>query len=222
MSCVVDHLGADLRVRIRQDFTDAQGVRHRRGEEGVTRVLALNWARQELEITWERDGRRETLYFALAAKTGPGNGRMRDYFDVIERSPEPREAAARHWPPPQLPEPSAEPVDGVGRYGDGFTRLWALAARGQFEAAEEQLQRLLAGPDPHGGRLQQAAEDMVTLACRHAYDPNRAVFTWARERAIRLCYAWGSQATSGGEGESRMDFIRSAEEKLTAAAARRD
>lgn len=219
MSCVVDHLAADLRVSIRQDFADARGVQHRRGEIGVIRSLALDWARQEIVLEWERTGGREKMHFALAAKDGPGNGRMRVYFEVIERSPPP--PPPRRWEAPAVPEPAAQPVTDPKRYAEGFARVWALAARGRFEEAEQQLQLILAGEDPFGGRLEQAAGDMVGVACAHALDPNAAIYAWARQRAVNLWYAWGAQATSGGEGMARMDSIRAAEERLAACEARR-
>lgn len=220
MSCVVDHLAADLRVSIRQDFADARGTRHSRGETGVIRTLTLDWARQEIVLEWERAGERERMYFALAAREGPGNGRMRAYFDVIERSPPPPPPRRRREAP-VVPEPAAQPVTDPKRYAEGFARVWALAARARFDEAEQQLQLLLSGEDPFGGRLEQAAGDMVGVACAHALDPNEAVYAWARQRAANLWYAWGAQATSGGEGMVRMESIRAAEERLAACDARR-
>lgn len=219
MSCVVDHLAVDLRVSIRQDFADARGVRHCRGEAGIIRSLALDWARQEIVLEWERAGGRERMYFALAARDGPRNGRMRAYFEVIERSPPP--LSPRRQEASAVPEPAAQPVTDPRRYADGFARVWALAARGRFDEAEQQLQLILAGEDPFGGRLEQAAGDMVGVACAHALDPNEAIYAWARQRAVDLWYAWGSQATSGGEGMARMTSIRAAEERLAACDARR-
>lgn len=219
MSCVVDHLAADLRVSIRQDFTDARGVRHGRGETGVIRSLALDWARQEIVLEWERAGGRERMYFALAARDGPGNGRMRAYFEVIEPSPAPPPPRRREAP--VVPEPAAQPVTDPRRYAEGFARVWALAARGRFDEAEQQLQLILAGEDPFGGRLEQAAGDMVGVACAHALDPNETIYAWARRRAVDLWYAWGAQATSGGEGMARMESIRAAEQRLAACDARR-
>lgn len=220
MSAVVDHLAADLRVSVRQNFTDARGVRHGRGETGVIRTLALDWARQEIVLEWERAGEREKMHFPLAATDGPGNGRMRAYFDVIERSPPPPPPSRRREAP-TVPAPAAQPVTDPKRYAEGFARVWALAAHGRFDAAEQQLQLILAGEDPFGGRLEQAAGDMVDVACAHAFDPNEAIYAWARQRAVNLWYAWGAQATSGGEGMARLMSIRAAEERLAACDARR-
>jgi hypothetical protein len=219
MSCVVDHLAAGLRVRVRQDFVDARDVRRRRGETGVIRALALDWARQEIVLEWESAGGRERMFFALAASDGPGNGRMRAYFDVIERSPPPPPSRRREAP--AVPEPAAPPVTDPMRYEEAFARVWALAARSRFAEAEQQLQALLSGPDPHGGVLERAAGDMVDVARAHALDPNDAVYAWARKRATDLWYAWGAQATSGGEGMARLMSIRTAEERLAACDARR-
>ena len=53
-------------------------------------------------MEWEREGARETLCFALGAKTGPRNGKMREFFDVCETE------ASR--PPSLRPAPPQEPV----------------------------------------------------------------------------------------------------------------
>lgn len=222
MSCVIDHLSSDYRVTVRQAFTDARGVPHAVGESGIIRRIELDWPRQEIAIEWERDGAAERMVFALAAREGPGNGRMRAYFDRGEWSPVPRPPPAqRPRQAPEIPELVAEPVTDPSRYDEAFRRVWALAARGQFAAAESQLQVILSAPDPWGGTLERAADDLVGLACAHALDPDPAVYPWLRERAVRLWYAWGSQATSGGEGAARMDSIRSAEARLAACDAQR-
>src|SRR5688572_14224344 len=95
MACVVDHLQADHRVRVLQDFTDARGTRHVAGETAILRAQAFDWPTQEIVLEWEREGRREKLYFALAAKDGPGNGRMRAYFAMEDRVAPPRAASAK-------------------------------------------------------------------------------------------------------------------------------
>jgi hypothetical protein len=217
MGCVIDHLQSDHRVRVRQDFTDARGARHFAGEEAVLRSMNLDWSRQELLLEWEREGVRETLYFALAAKDGPRSGRMRDYFFLEERVPlpcdDPRERHRREMVA-RIPSVVGDVVRDMARYGDAVTRVWALAARHCFAEAEEQIRLILAPPDPYDGRLDQLAGDVIGIAIAHAYDHDRTVFAWARERGVGLLYSWGANASAGGEGALRAKRIREAEEFL--------
>ena len=180
--------------------------------------MNLDWQRQEIALVWERDGVKEILPFSLAAKEGPRNGRMRDYFSVGERVPlledtlkgrRQSEAKLR-----RVPLVVGEPVTEPGRYVEAVDRVWALATQHRFKEAEEQIQLLVSAPDPVGGQLQSLAGDMVGMAVAHARDADSAVYDWAREKAVDLWYAWGSGATSGGEGTVRRQQIRAAEERL--------
>jgi hypothetical protein len=194
MGCVIDHLKVDHRVTVIQEFTDLRGVRRTVGESAVLRSMALDWQGQEILIIWERNGTKETLTFALAAKEGPRNGRMRDFFSVGERVPLPedtvegrrRQADSTFRP---LPEVVEEPVTEPGRYGDAFERVWALAARHRFEEAEAQISLIVSAPDPFDGRLQSLAADMVGVAVAHSRDADSAVYDWARKKAVDLWYA---------------------------------
>lgn len=80
MAATIDHLLADHHVEVLKDFTDARGVSHRVGETGVIRAMGLDTSAMELWLEWEHAGVAERLFFALRATTGPGNGRMREYF----------------------------------------------------------------------------------------------------------------------------------------------
>lgn len=220
MSCTIDHLRVDLIATVRQEFTDARGVRHRDGESGLIRHLGVEWPRQEIVIEWERGGERERMYFPLSGKDGPGNGRMRMYFDVTEPPPPPPAPRPPRQAPP-LPELAESPVTDPERYDEGFARMRALVARARWAEAEAQLQAILAGPDPGGCRLEHTAELMVDVALAHAFDPNDAIYEWARDRAVHLWYAWGAQATSGGDGEARLPSIHAAEARLAACDAKR-
>src|SRR5688500_11162276 len=156
MGCVIDHLQSDHQIRVLQDFSDARGTRHRAGEVGVIRRMDLDWPRQEIVIEWERDGEKEGMYFSSIAKSGPRNGRMRDYIEMGERVPAPgdiprRGRGSRVVAVPDLAE---EPIVDVTRYSDAVTRVWALAARYRFEEAKAQCQLITASPDPFGGRLE--------------------------------------------------------------------
>jgi hypothetical protein len=212
MGCVIDHLSRDHRVRVLQDFEDARGARHAAGESAIIRSMDLDWNRQEIAIAWERNGAKETLYFSLNAKAGPRSGHMRDYFAVEEHVPEPRPKPVfvRRAAPPDIPEVAPALVGDQERYDEAVANVWALAARKRFDEAEAQMQLILAPPDPYGGRLQRLAGDMVGIASLHSLDFEDAIYDWARTRAVNLWYAWGSGATSGGEGAARVGEIEDA------------
>ena len=216
MGSVIDHLQADHQIRVLQDFSDARGTTHRAGDVGVIRRMELDWARQEMVIEWERDGTKEALCFALMAKTGPRNGRMRDFFELGERVPVAgeRPKQGRGSRVVAIPALVEEPIADVTRYSDAVTRVWALAARHRFEEADAQCRLITASPDPYDGRLESLAGDLVAMAVTHLGDAEDAVYDWAREKAVHLWYAWGSGATSGGEGAVRADKIRAAEDQL--------
>lgn len=105
MACTIDHLRPDHGVRVLRDFTDARGRQHRAGESGIVRQMNLDLAQREIWIEWEQNGARARLHFALSAKTGPGNGRMREYFEVGDC-----DASAAPPPAATLLAPKAEPV----------------------------------------------------------------------------------------------------------------
>ena len=84
MAATIDHLRVDHVVRVLQDFTDTRGHTHSAGTSATIRAMGLDTTRMELWIEWELRGTRERLHFALSATTGPGNGRMREYFELGE------------------------------------------------------------------------------------------------------------------------------------------
>lgn len=212
MACTVDHLGLHRRVRVRREFHDARGSLHHAGESAVIRHLDLDWPAQEITLVWNRNGSEETLIFRLDAREGPRSGHMREYFDVEGLELPPRPPPQRPEPPPLSASELATPVEDPARYGDGLARIAALAARGRYPEAAQQIRLLLAAPDPYGGVLEQLAEDLTGQAVAFAADP--AVYAWAREQALWLWHAWGSGATSGGEGAVRGERIAAARERL--------
>lgn len=84
MAATIDHLRVDHEVRVLQDFTDTRGHTHSAGSSATIRAMGLDTTHMELWIEWELRGTRERLHFALSATTGPGNGRMREYFELGE------------------------------------------------------------------------------------------------------------------------------------------
>ncbi len=211
MGCTIDHLSMHLRVRVLQDFVDARGASHRAGEQAVIRQLDFDWARDEVVIEWERDREAEKLVFSSAAKTGPRNGHMKEFFadEGMDIPPRPPKKA-----PPVPPLHSERPITEPVRYAEALDRVEALAIRNRFSDTEEQIQLILAVSDPDGGILQNLAGDLVEIAVAHAGDADRAAYRWLGQRAISLWYAWGSRATSGGEGAARGLSIRAAEARL--------
>jgi hypothetical protein len=223
MGATIDHLSADHRVEVLQDFQDARGTKHRAGEHAIIRRMDLDWPKQEFLIEWERDGAKEMLYFSLKATTGPRNGKMRQYFAIGEYAPIPREKPMkrRRGQPVEVPELVEGPVTDVTRYEEALNRVWALAAKRHFDEADEQCNLITASPDPYSGRLERLAGDMVAIAMTHAAEIDPVVYDWARKKAVHLWYAWGSGATSGGEGAVRAESIRAAEDALARCEAER-
>jgi hypothetical protein len=201
MGSTIDHLRADLEIRIIRDFTDVRGIRHRTGESGVLRTLDLDWPAQEIVLTWERDGRREEMRFALSAKTGPRNNAMRDYFEAGEYRPVPRpsakEKATAEWT--QTPEPAAQVVRDPDQWGAAIARIGSLATRRRFQEANEQIAAVTRECGPTAWRYKQMGDDLGGLAVSAA-PFNHEIYAWLRDRSLDFLHSWGSCATSGGEG----------------------
>ena len=170
-------------MEVLQDFTDARGVKHHVGERAIIRRMELDWPKQEFRIEWEREGAKETLYFSGSAKTGPRNGKMREYFAIGEYAPIPREKPLkrRRGQPVEVPQLVEALVTDTTRYAEALKRVWALAAKKRFGEADEQCRLITAAPDPYDGRLEQLAGDRVAIALAHAAEIDSAVYDWARK-----------------------------------------
>lgn len=212
MATTVDHLRAGLQATVIRGFVDARGVHHTRGESGRIEGIRIDWATNEIAVSWRRGARAETMFFPLSGGIGPGNGRMREFFacDEVVEAP-PRAAAAGAGPPirsaPVTAEPGPEVITGEAHYDDAVARVIALAARGRLADADAQL-RALDHADPRSvARDLSAAVEQFAAA-------DDAVFGWLRGRATDYWYAWGSEATSGGDGAARLLDIRPAMERF--------
>lgn len=192
MGVVIDHLRADCHVRVIREFRDLHGVECRTGEAGIIRRLGVDWALGEISLDWESEGRTGSLVFSLASKQGPGNGRMRDYFEVMEdAAPLP----AKPGPAPRAADPPREePVDERGPAW--WREALELESAGKIQEAEA---RILQGVDHIGGvssvavmharRMRRFLQEGDAVAARKAFsDAERWIFHYA------------SLATSGGEG----------------------
>ncbi len=222
MGCTIDHLHAGASVRVVRSFQDGTGRSVKAGATGIIRQVTLEWASQEIHLQFETASGCETLRFPLAATTGPGNGRMRDYFEVTGAMRKPRVDHARDLAaPPSAARPVALPelLDEDAASSSVRTacrHVHALAARRRFTEAEAQLRVILSQPDEYGGVLTTAADALAGAAVAHREDLEPEVYAWLRRRALDLWYAWGSSATSGGEGSARSLEIRAAESRLPA------
>jgi hypothetical protein len=221
MSCTIDHLRVDHTLRVLRDFTDLNGQHHRANETGVVRRLAIDWSAQAVVLEWERSDRRETMRFALNAQTGPRNGAMRDFFEMGEARPSARSTPVktstrktRVVRPESWPMPSPEVITDVAQWDAAVQRIAGLAARSRFADVDAQISALLVDVGPTGWRLRKLADDLGDLAVAHAYSEDRTIYVWLRDRSINLMHAWGSCATSGGEGAVCGDAIEDSKRRF--------
>lgn len=217
MATTVDHLSRDHSMTVLTAFSDARGVAHSVGEKGVIKDMGYDWGKSEISITWERDGKSETMYFLDSNRAGPGNGRMKRFFELGEYVTPHIEGKkfvpfVGHVPlKVELPEVTASLITSDAQFDDAMTRIWALAGNRRFEEAEAQVRAIVHAEDRQWDNTDRAAGMLCSYALKHAFDDDLTVYQWLRERGISLWYAWGSGATSGGEGMARSVDIRAAE-----------
>jgi hypothetical protein len=102
MGTTLDHLFNGCRVRVIQGFVDSHGLACAEDEEGVIGAIDLDLNAMEVSVVFTPDGAAaRRLAFSLKSREGPGNGRMKAYFEEIGR------ADLRPLPPPP---PPAEPA----------------------------------------------------------------------------------------------------------------
>ena len=175
MATTIDHLRVDHRITVLRDFTDGAGVAVSAGERGIVRALSFDQRSMEIRMGIERPAGRLDLVFPLAAQIGPGNGRMRDYFELGAEVPAPGQSA------------EGEPAPHPAELPDGPDRL---------ETVEQDMLKAI----PHLGAAASIAEMYAKRmrAFRSAGDEPRAI------AAFKLAMDWmgtyASWATSGGEG----------------------
>ena len=198
MSATIDHLRVDHRVTVLRDFTDAAGITLRAGESGVICGLSFDQIRREIYIQIERASGKVTLTFSANAKTGPGNGHMREYFEMgedvtmprvlpIHRSPSERTMIV---PPPSRDESSSSSGP------DWWRKALALEAAGKDTEAEQAIRQAV----PHVGAASSIAE-MYARRMRmfqRAGDEPRAIAAF--KKAVDWMGTYAGWATSGGEG----------------------
>ena len=197
MALTIDHLRVDHRITVMREFTDAKGTTMRVGDTGVLTGMAWDQVRHEISLEIRRDPETVRLVFSLHAKTGPGNGRMRDYFAIGEdvspprATPAFREASERQM---IVPPPAKEPAP-------TNSTAWARAARStdgpdRLEAVEKEMLAAFDHIGVAGSIAEVYAERM--RAFQRAGNEARAVAAF--RLAMQWMYSCASSATSGGEG----------------------
>lgn len=198
MATTIDHLRIDHHVTVLRAFTDADGTALSAGEQGVLRRLDFDPIRLEIKMEIERrNGRKVALRFSLKAPDGPGNGRMKQYFNVGDYAPaaglaRPRvDAAAR-----KMIVPTAG--HGAGREGGPAWLRQAQSEEGpdRLESLEQQILRDAQHLGGCASVAEMYAQRMRTF--QRAGNEPRAVAAF--KLAVQWMSAYASQATSGGEG----------------------
>jgi hypothetical protein len=150
MACTIDHLRADARVVVLQDFTDLAGVVVRAGEVGVVRGLGLDYATWEVWIDLERGGATTHLRFALRATAGPRNGHMRTYFEVVPDAAPAKEVvageSAAHAPAPGRDAQACE-TQAIAPAAGGTTRVESRVGCGCDAALQREVLSARGGLD---------------------------------------------------------------------------
>lgn len=197
MALSIDHLRVDHRITVIREFEDAKGKRMYVGDTGVLTGMDWDQVQREIYLEIKCAAKKVRLVFSLTSKTGPGNGRMRDYFEIGEDVIPPRVLPAFHdqskrqmiIPPP---EKKSAPMNKTG---------WARAAQStdgpdRLEAVEKEM---LASIN-HIGVAASIAEIYAERmrAFQRAGNEKRAI------AAFKLAVDWmgnyAASATSGGEG----------------------
>ncbi len=197
MATTIDHLRIDHRITVLREFVDAKGTLMSVGDTGVLTKIAFDQIRLEIVLEITRASGKVKLVFALGAKTGPRNGRMRDYFEVGEDVAPPRILPAFHDPSKRemiIPPPVEAPPP-------MNSAAWARAAQ-STEGPDrlEEVEREMLASIRHIGVAGSIAEIYAKRmrAFQRAGDEARAI------AAFKLAVDWmdnyASSATSGGEG----------------------
>ncbi|MGC3956688.1 MAG: hypothetical protein QM813_01605 [Verrucomicrobiota bacterium] len=197
MATTIDHLRVDHRITVLRDFVDAKGKLMRAGDSGVLTKIDWDQIRNEIVLEIKRDSGNMKLVFDLAAKTGPRNGRMRDYFEIGEDVTPPRVIPAYHDPSLRqmiIPPPERKPAT-------MNTTAWARAAQSmegpdRLEAIEEEIRRSI----DHIGVAASIAEMYAQRMRMFQRAGNELRAIAAFKLAVDWMGTYASWATSGGEG----------------------
>lgn len=208
MACTIDHLRVEHRITVLRDFVDAKGTMMCAGDSGVLTKIDWDQLRMEIVLEIQRDSGKVKLVFELTAKTGPRNGRMRDYFEIGEDVTPPRVLPAFHDPakrqmiiPPPENLPAPMNAQAKRESAPKNSAAWKRAAQSTDgpDRLEDVEKEMLAAID-HIGVAASIAEVYAERmrAFQRAGNETRAI------AAFKLAVDWmgnyASSATSGGEG----------------------
>lgn len=208
MATTIDHLRVDHRLTVLRDFVDAKGTMMRTGDTGVLTKIDWDQIRMEIVLEIQRDSGKVKLVFELAAKTGPRNGRMRDYFEIGEDVTPPRAIPAFHDQskrqmivPPSENQPVPIDTQSKKESAPKNSAAWKRAAQStdgpdRLEAVEKEM---LAAFD-HIGVAASIAEMYANRMRAFQRAGNEARAIAAFKLAVDWMGNYAASATSGGEG----------------------
>jgi hypothetical protein len=203
MATTIDHLRVDHRITVLRDFVDAKGAMMRAGDSGVLTKIGWDQSRMEIILEIKRDSGSVKLVFELAAKTGPRNGRMRDYFEMGEDVTPPRVLPVFHDqskrqmivpPPDKSPRPEKTPAP----LNSSAWRAAAQTTTGpdRLEAVEKEMRAAI----DHIGVAASIAEIYAERMRAFQRAGNEARAIAAFKLAVEWMGSYAGSATSGGEG----------------------
>lgn len=209
-------------VRLLQDLRDLHGRVCPAGTQGMVGRLDLNLLSMVVHLDIQpADAPRIELKIPQAWFIAR-RGRLTEIFAPVAAPPPPPAPVIATPPPlPALrpvratpPSPQAHTVS----QGEHLDYIFELVRSGQPGHADAHWQALLqAQPitrpgDWHGERriAEMLAEHAQRLRQRDGRIRDLAAWHWLREMSLSHWYAWGAQATSGGEGSERGRHIRAA------------
>lgn len=197
MATTIDHLRVDHRITVLRDFVDAKGTWMRAGDTGVLTKMEWNQLRMEIILEITRDSGMVKLVFELAAKSGPRNGHMREFFEVGDDVTTPRVIPAFHdQSKRQMIVPPTEQKSAPMNKS-----AWARAAQStdgpdRLEDVEKEMRAAIDHIGVAGSIAEIYAERM--RAFQRAGNEPRAIAAF--KLAVEWMATYAGWATSGGEG----------------------
>src|SRR5262245_324877 len=210
MSTVVDHITAPCVLRILRAFCDLAGQEHAVGSEWHVARLEFCFVSKQLTFHLLDHGLTRSVAIDITDAQGPKIGRMREWFELLGNLP------AEEMSQPRSASSSGSSCHTAAQpdLGD-FATLVGLMKRHEWEAARVECSRLANESRYDGEALQNFAGELEGVAARLAGE-DREAGIWLYDLAIGYWHAWGSFATSGGDGAARMPYIKGAHARRTA------
>jgi hypothetical protein len=200
----VDHLLADTQYRVLRAFRDASGASHAEGEVFLYRSAHLNMTARRLTLRVEQPEGNKKEWLLVYEDRGeePRPGNLKNYFEDAgyvgvrpEVRAEEKRLAAEAAPPPEPGPPPAAPGGG----GD-LEEVYALAIRGEFDAAGALLKQIDESRALGDYHLEKLGSWLLEAARRSGGGkPGQ----WLARQAMNQWEFWAACSTSGGEGAAR-------------------